>query len=98
MQGNEEGAILPCLVLWPVPQPTQCLTSGKALMAPGPGLLAQVFSELAAGQEGLPAGQLLHTGRALLTGACHGQPGQPILAAAPGNWGSILAHCRAEAG
>ena len=76
------------------PGHTQPLTSGQAHLAPGPGLLAQALGKLAAGQEGLAAGRLLHPGRPLLTGAGHGQPRQPVLAAALGDGGSVLAHCR----
>lgn len=80
-----------------LPSFTWLLTSGKARLAPGV-VLTQVLSKQAAGQERLPAGRLPHAGCPLLTGASHGQPGQPILAAAPGLWGSILAHCWARGG
>lgn len=81
----------------PVPSFTGLLTSGKARLAPGV-VLAQFLSKQATGQEGLPASLLPHTGCPLCTGASHGQPCQPILAAAPGLWGSILAHWWARRG
>lgn len=90
--------------VWPSQAPllfpsfTWLLTSGKARLASGL-VLAQDLSKQATGQEGLPAAGLPHPGCPLLTGARHGQPCQPVLAAAPGLWGSILAHWRpGEAG
>lgn len=90
---GEEGMILPSQASAPIPQLQRLLTSGEARLAPGL-VPAEVLSKLATGQEGLPAGRLRHSGCPLLAGACHGQLGHPILAAALGVWRGILAHCQ----
>ena len=94
MEGGEEGAVLTLQGPRPEPRTPSPSPQARATWPLVQAFLRRLSANWHQDRKGSRQAGLLHPGCPLLTGARHGQPHQPVLAAALGSGGSVLAQVR----